>query len=197
MRKKQSRIKHTVVSKPNAAIKVERIDLPDDIKQKLCVGKNKIPDKKTLIICIGSMGSGKTYFIKEFMKDDGFTRVSQDEQGKSGHLRLFKSSIFENRSIVIDRMNFDVKQRARYTGLAKENGYQIIYLWFPTPPEICRTRMCIREDHPTIGQNDDHDKLLEWYDSVFVKPSPDEYDLFFNMLYQPHVLELFSMLDSK
>ena len=39
-----------------------------------------------------------------------------------------------------------------------------------------------REGHPTIEQNADHYKMLDWYEGVFVKPALDEYDKFFNML---------------
>jgi len=139
-------------------------------------------NKKTLILCLGSMGSGKTYFIKNFLNDQDFVRVSQDELGKKEHIKVFQQLLLQEKNIVIDRMNFDAQQRGRYTVPAKENGYQIVYLWFPTHREICKTRMENREDHPTIGQNDDHYKMLEWYERVFVQPTIDEYDMFFNML---------------
>jgi len=137
---------------------------------------------KTLILCVGCMGSGKTYFVKNFLNGHGFARVSQDEHGRIQHRQMYERLISEGKNIVIDRMNFDKKQRERYIFPARRCGYQIVLLWFPTLREICKTRMENRIGHPSIGQDDDHNKMLDWYETVFVKPTLDEYDKFFNML---------------
>ena len=102
-----------------------------------------------LTILVGPPGSGKSTFAKT-MEANGYLRISQDDQGKDGHMELFESHVVTGRDIVIDRMNFDKKQRDRYRLEAIKNGYTVNFVEFVTPRQVCFDRCMKREDHPTI-----------------------------------------------
>lgn len=86
-------------------------------------------------------------------------RISQDEQGKAGHMEAFNIKLKMGMEIVVDRMNFDKKQRDRYIKPAKEAGYEIEIVVFHVPRAVCFERIMARENHPTING-------LKYYDGV-------------------------------
>ena len=105
---------------------------------------------KTLILLVGPPGCGKSYYCKNWLEGYYF-RISQDEMGKKEHLEEFKKALDrEEPRIVIDRMNFNVAQRARYAAPAFVAGYVVIALVFDYNEEGCYQRICQRENHPTL-----------------------------------------------
>lgn len=102
-----------------------------------------------LTILVGPCGSGKSTFAKT-MEGNGYLRISQDDQGKE-HLELFQTHITTGRDIVIDRMNFDKKQRDRYRLEAIKNGYTVNFVEFIVPRQVCYDRCMARVGHPTIN----------------------------------------------
>ena len=133
---------------------------------------------KTLYILIGPQGSGKTHWAKNVLLAHDRTnivRISQDEQGKGGHRELFKKSLEQGLSIVVDRMNFNFEQRARYTERAFKFGYNIIFVWFDVNKETCLRRLAHRQNHPTVSKDSNHNSMLDSYFSKFEFPHCDEY----------------------
>jgi len=133
---------------------------------------------KTIYVLIGPQGSGKTHWSLNTLlpqSDIPLVRVSQDEQGKQ-HRRMFQECIKAGASPVIDRMNFNFEQRNRYTQVAYENGYRIVYVLFDIDRETCLCRLAARKGHPTISQDADHDKIIDFYYREFEMPGRDEYD---------------------
>lgn len=51
--------------------------------------------------------------------------------------------------VIIDRCNFDRKQRATWIRIAKTQNAKIVALELKTPIEVCRSRILAREAHPT------------------------------------------------
>lgn len=98
---------------------------------------------------MGPPGSGKSTHAKA-MEDQGYLRISQDEQGR-GHLDIFYSHLSTGRDIVVDRMGFDKQQRDRYRLEAIKNGYTVNFVEFCTPRQICFDRCMARENHQTIN----------------------------------------------
>jgi len=133
---------------------------------------------KTIYILVGPQGAGKTYWCKNVLiTDKRVTRISQDEQGKGGHMSLFMDYIQDGASlIVVDRMNFNREQRSRYIGPAMRQGYRIVIVLFKIDRATCLGRLATRKDHPTIPIDADHDKILDVYFNQFEPPEPDEYD---------------------
>lgn len=103
-----------------------------------------------LTILVGPPGSGKSTYAKE-LESQGFVRISQDDQGKSGHMELFQSHITTGADIVVDRMNFDKQQRDKYRLEAVKNGYTVNFVEFCVPRRICFDRCMTRQGHPTIN----------------------------------------------
>lgn len=108
--------------------------------------------EKELMLLVGPIGSGKTTFAKGLMNDTS-VRISQDEQGKKGHMDAFKDALKEGvPRILIDRMNFNREQRERYIKPAREAGYVITIFEFKVCPIVCTDRVVKRKDHPTIPE---------------------------------------------
>lgn len=102
-----------------------------------------------LVILIGAPGSGKSTYCKEQLA--GYLRISQDEQGKDGHRKVYQDALAARVPyIVIDRMNHVEYQRERYAKPAREAGYSVRYVRFKESFEVCLQRIVARENHPTI-----------------------------------------------
>lgn len=129
----------------------------------------------TLVVLIGPVGCGKTIMAKT-LETLEFYRVSQDDQGRHEHFNVFTRLIIEGKSIVIDRMNFSRKQRMRYVEPARAEGYKIRFILFGTDRDTCLARIKTRQNHPTIGPDSDHEKILDFFYKQFEFPQNDEYD---------------------
>jgi predicted kinase len=112
---------------------------------------------KQIVILVGPPGSGKTTYAEQIMNEawgQGIktSRISQDDQGKQGHMDLFDSAL-DNQIplIIIDRMGFSKEQRARYILPAREAGYKVKIVVFHVGKKTCYDRMMARENHPTIN----------------------------------------------
>lgn len=133
--------------------------------------------EKELIVMVGPIGSGKTTFSKTLMTDSSI-RISQDEMGKKGHMKEFEDAIANNvPRIIIDRMNFNKDQRARYIEPAKKAGYVITIFDFKVCPIVCTDRVVKRKDHPTIPEGDYKlaIEIRQFYNSNYEAPTPAEY----------------------
>lgn len=133
---------------------------------------------RRLYMMIGAQGSGKTTWSKDFISNNpNAKRISQDDMGKDGHWNNYKKYIRDGEPIiVIDRINHNKAQRAKYVSLAKSSNYIIHFVWLKTPMDVCLGRMKTRKNHPTIKENDDHKKILSWFFSAFEEPTDNECD---------------------
>lgn len=109
---------------------------------------------KTLILTVGSAGSGKSTWAEKYAEENGFHRVSQDESGKDGHIKHFRILLKTGKNIIVDRMNFNPEQRKQYIDGGRLFGYKIIAKYFNLPYRICLDRMLYRENHPTVKKGD-------------------------------------------
>lgn len=107
---------------------------------------------KELLLLIGPPGSGKTTYCEKFLIPSGYTHVSQDNHkgNREAVYKEFMQALNEGKDkIVIDRMNFNVKQRERWIIPARNLGYKIIGLDFVVS-NIFRERAKARTDHQTL-----------------------------------------------
>lgn len=129
-----------------------------------------------LIILVGPPGSGKSTFAKQIEKENGYVHVSQDDQGKEGHMREFRAALSTNEPIVVDRMNFSAGQRAIYIRAAQERGYHTQIRCFYISRDKCFQRVMAREDHPTIKTEENARSALSTFFKNFERPSEFESD---------------------
>lgn len=138
---------------------------------------------KKVIILVGPPGSGKSTRAKK-LESLGFIRISQDDQGKDGHFKLFIQALCGGQNVVIDRMNFDKKQRNKYikeirninTQYGEEFKYKIKIVVIHEASSICMKRMLERKDHPTIKDEQSAKSALHTFMSKYERPTEDEAD---------------------
>lgn len=139
-----------------------------------------LSNMKQLVVLVGPPGSGKSNLRYELLEKDtslnGITYISQDEQGKDGHKQNFKLALNEGINIIVDRMNFNKEQRARYLNPAKELGYKTKIIVLQTSRQLCFERMGSRKDHPTIKDFETAKKAMNTFMKAYERPTPDEAD---------------------
>ena len=127
---------------------------------------------------VGPVGSGKTTFAKS-LKTSTSIRISQDEMGKEGHRYEFCDALEAGiPRIIVDRMNFNVKQRRWYINAARSFGYCVTIMEMEYCPVQCASRVSQRENHPTIesGNIKLANKIIKMYKDNYQAPKPSEYD---------------------
>lgn len=125
-----------------------------------------------IIILVGSPGSGKSTVSNTY----GHIRINQDEQGKDGHLTVFKTALEGHHDILIDRMNFSKEQRERYLKPAREAGYKTKIIVLHENYDTCLERMKKRENHPTIKDEATAKKVLNFFFSKYERVEDSEAD---------------------
>lgn len=124
-----------------------------------------------MIILVGPPGSGKSTLAKKY-ETEGFVRVSQDAQGKSGHQDLFMESGRAKKNILVDRMNFSKQQRSNYLAYAGDYETEIIVLhenW-----ETCFKRVMTRTGHETIKDEKGARAALQTFFTKYERPVEGE-----------------------
>lgn len=125
-------------------------------------------------ILVGPPGSGKSTYATSLPED--FVRVSQDDQGKSGHMQVFDKALSEGKPIVIDRMNFSVQQRDKYISSARKAGYFVKIVEFRVSRYKCLERCAQRTGHPTIQNSHNASQAVNTYFKALELPQRFEYD---------------------
>lgn len=110
-----------------------------------------------ILVLAGWVASGKSSFAKELAKwNTNFIHISQDALGtRKACEQLARKSLTEGKSIIIDRQNFDQKQRKTWIQLASDFTNSNVPLEcdlieFATPYEECARRLQQRTHHETI-----------------------------------------------
>lgn len=129
---------------------------------------------KTLTVLVGPPGSGKST-LAQTMNNEGCRYINQDLQGKV-HLEYFLKAIEDGENVVVDRMDFNKKQRARYLEPAKLAGYKTKIIVLHQPHDVCLERCLARQNHPTIKDEQAARSALNTFFRFYEKPLPEEAD---------------------
>jgi len=130
-----------------------------------------------MIVMCGLPGSGKsTLAQKEY---PGFVRINQDELKSRDECAIkTKDCIKRGEDVLIDRVNWDKRQRQVWIKLAKYYGCtEIVCIRLNVPPDVCLKRVKERKDHPTIPLEMPLDKksnIVYTFNRRFEEPEIDE-----------------------
>lgn len=127
-----------------------------------------------LILLVGPPGAGKSTLAKKY-EDEGFVYINQDKQGKN-HLKKFFEAVDRIEDIVVDRLNFDAKQRHRYLGHAKLAGYDTEIIVIHENYDTCLERMLKRKGHETIQDETSARSALQMFFTKYERPTQWEAD---------------------
>lgn len=133
-----------------------------------------------ITILVGPPGSGKSTEAEKYLRAHGhrndLVRISQDDQGKEGHMEEFNLAIAAGDDIIVDRMNFDKKQRSRYLEPARKAGYATRIIIFHVSKSTCLERCNARVGHPTIKDSKSASQAVNFFFSNYERVSDDEAD---------------------
>ena len=144
-------------------------------------------DIPQIILLVGSPGSGKTTWALDFLKDHpDYVRVSQDDQGDKQHFINFQNAICDRKSVIIDRMDFDQKQRYKYLSFAKDYGYCTKIVVFHVSQEECLNRCILRENHPSIKSAESAKKAIGFFFKYYERVRDYEADVIDRLGWDDH-----------
>ncbi|KAA1083105.1 hypothetical protein PGT21_025114 [Puccinia graminis f. sp. tritici] len=144
--------------------------------------QNSKPTPPRILILSGWVGSGKSTFATQLEQaNPNFVRICQDVLGKRQACESrARRCLKEGKSIIIDRQNFDRKQRLTWLKIAKEiedflqqqqqEGQDDIavkirvecdLIEFATPFEECVRRLRLRTGHETIHSFEEGIRVLK------------------------------------
>jgi hypothetical protein len=93
-------------------------------------------------------------------------------------LDLFLKAVAEGKDIVVDRMGFNVQQRARYLVPAKARGYETKIIVLHEPYKVCFDRCIARiGNHETIVDEKGARQALQTFFTKYERPIYSEADL--------------------
>lgn len=130
-----------------------------------------------MVILVGLPGAGKSTYSKKHFPNH--FRINQDEMGSRDACAMQAKNYIElGKDIIIDRVNFDRRQRQVWLNLAKFYGVtEVVCVYLKVPKHICLNRIEDRKDHPTIHENMPLDKkrqIVYTFAKKFEEPSLDE-----------------------
>ncbi|KYR02438.1 hypothetical protein DLAC_01278 [Tieghemostelium lacteum] len=131
---------------------------------------------KILITC-GFPASGKSYFSQKLAESpEGWKRINQDDLGTRKKCEdLFKQYLKTGDNIIVDRCNQDILQRRNWLKMARLAGVSDVHLlWFKIDQQICKDRIVVRENHPTIPKGEEGIQIIDKFQNMFTEPSPLE-----------------------
>jgi predicted kinase/endonuclease/exonuclease/phosphatase family metal-dependent hydrolase len=112
----------------------------------LLLSSERCTESPIVLVLIGAPGSGKTTLAAHL--SSVFARISQDALGsRSKCEEAAKSELESGRSIVIDRCNFDARQRSTWISIARNFAARAIAVQLEVPLSICSHRVAARRGH--------------------------------------------------
>ncbi|KAN0008845.1 hypothetical protein ACTFIU_009511 [Dictyostelium citrinum] len=134
--------------------------------------------KSKLVITCGLPACGKSYFAQAISErsNGAWKRINQDDLGTRKKCEdLLKQHLKAGHNVIIDRCNQDIGQRRNWIKMAASLGVaQVHLIWFTIDQTICKGRIVVRENHPTIPKGDEGIAIIDKFLTMFVPPSEFE-----------------------
>lgn len=134
--------------------------------------------KQTVTVLVGNVGSGKTTFYENEFDPELDVRISQDVLGsKEACIEAVKKALKEGKSVVIDRVNFNQKQRQTWVDLAVNYNAEPHAIYLEVPIDVSLERIKNRKGHETIKEDMTEEKkreIVEQFDKMMKAPSLSE-----------------------
>ncbi|GAA5895791.1 uncharacterized protein JCM6883_001622 [Sporobolomyces salmoneus] len=134
-------------------------------------------EQQYLVVLAGVVGSGKSTLSSAWSKAlPNWVRVNQDDLGDRRTCeQVLRSHLSQGRSAVLDRQNFDPGQRRTWMEIASEfPNVKVVGMVMGTSKEDCRSRLMVRENHPTIDNPRLALDLLDKFSGLWEEPRIDE-----------------------
>ncbi len=129
---------------------------------------------KELVILVGPPASGKSTHASTHFPNH--LRISQDDQGKE-YLNIFNLGLTQGLNIVVDRMNHTKEQRSRFIVPARLLGYKVTVIYFGSATkDLCLERATKREGHPTIKNEKQANRAIDYFFKTFEGLQDNEFD---------------------
>jgi predicted kinase len=128
------------------------------------------------VIIVGPPGAGKTTMARQMVDATDIVYVNQDSQ-KADHMDIFIEAVYAGKKVVVDRMNFNKQQRAKYLDIAKLKGYETQIIVLHQPYQVCLERVRARfGQHETINEEKAARGALQTFFGKYERPAADEAD---------------------
>lgn len=149
---------------------------------------------KTMIMMVGSQGSGKTKISKDMTRGKDSLRISQDELGQKQHFMDFEAAVKSGiANIIVDKIGNTKFMRSNYLTPAKKAGYDCYIMDVTEKPSVCYERIMKRDGHETVTSKDPKTilKMLYQYYSKYEPPRKSEAGLQLGLRkFSPYMLDL-------
>ena len=109
--------------------------------------------RPVVLLMVGPPGSGKSTLAQRLMRTGGergqqWARVCQDQLGNRAKCeRSLQAALAQKQNCIIDRCNFDRKQRGSFCDIAKASSAACVALVLSLPVHLCEQRARERTSH--------------------------------------------------
>ncbi|CAO3696864.1 unnamed protein product [Umbelopsis ramanniana] len=142
---------------------------------------------KRMLVLVGLPGSGKsTFATKLAATKQEWKRVNQDDLGsRPACEHATKHHIAKGFNVVIDRSNFDSKQRRTWIDIAYKNNMRVDCIVFDTAVEECAERINVRQNHPTQVEGHHGIQILNRFVPNYTPPTMEQPEGFYRIINLP------------
>lgn len=141
-----------------------------------------LDESLSVLVLVGIPGSGKTTYCEELVQLFGDRWVSHNQdvlKTRKNVIHATEKSLQRNKSVIIDRCNFDPLQRATWIDLGGK--YRVNNILCVVVPEFCNVELCTKrcfergDDgiHPD-GDTTDWNEVCQRMKKAFVYPAMSE-----------------------